>query len=94
MEAVVVFGLKLIAAVLIGNGEQLRFGFGLVIVSVLAPTVSIGWVASVLTSLSLFTRYNDFSLGVINLADIIFFLSLCAVFVFLTVRVFEKKRWG
>ena len=66
----------------------------LVFVDTLATLVSAGWLSTVLTNLSVYTRYNDFSLGVINFSDIIFFLSLCAVFVFLTVRVFEKKRWG
>jgi len=25
---------------------------------------------------------------------VVFFLSICAVFLFLTVRVFEKRRWN
>lgn len=66
----------------------------LVFVDTLATIVKTGWVSTVLKNLSVYTRYTDFSLGVINFSDIIFFLSLCAVFVFLTVRVFEKKRWG
>lgn len=66
----------------------------LVFVDSLAGIVKTGWVSVILKNLSVYTRYTDFSLGVINFSDIIFFLSLCAVFVFLTVRVFEKKRWG
>ncbi len=66
----------------------------LVFVDTLATIVKTGWVSVILKNLSVYTRYTDFSLGVINFSDIIFFLSLCAVFVFLTVRVFEKKRWG
>ena len=66
----------------------------LVFVDTLATLVNTGWLSTILKNLSVYTRYSDFSLGVINISDIIFFLSLCAVFVFLTVRVFEKKRWG
>ena len=66
----------------------------LVFVDTLASTITNSAIASILKNLSVYTRYNDFSLGVINFSDIIFFLSLCAVFVFLTVRVFEKKRWS
>ncbi len=66
----------------------------LVFVDTLATIVKTGWLSTILKNLSVYTRYTDFSLGVINFSDIIFFLSLCAVFVFLTVRVFEKKRWG
>ena len=45
-------------------------------------------------SLSFYSRYNDFAVGILDLANIFFFVSVCAVFVFLTIRVFEKRRWG
>ena len=45
-------------------------------------------------SLSFYGRYNDFAVGILDLANIFFFVSVCAVFVFLTIRVFEKRRWG
>lgn len=45
-------------------------------------------------SLSFYSRYNDFSIGILDFANIFFFASVCAVFVFLTIRVFEKRRWG
>ena len=66
----------------------------LVFVDTLASVFTTGWISTILTNLSVYTRYNDFSLGVINFSDIIFFLSVSAVFIFLTVRVFEKKRWS
>ena len=66
----------------------------LVFVDTLASVFTTGWISAILTNLSVYTRYNDFSLGVINFSDIIFFLSVSAVFIFLTVRVFEKKRWS
>lgn len=66
----------------------------LVFVDTLASVFTTGWISDILTNLSVYTRYNDFSLGVINFSDIIFFLSVSAIFVFLTVRVFEKKRWS
>ena len=33
-------------------------------------------------------------MGVLNYANVIFFLSITALFVFLTVRALEKKRWA
>lgn len=66
----------------------------LVFVDTLASVFTTGFISTILTNLSVYTRYNDFSLGVINFSDIIFFLSVSAIFVFLTVRVFEKKRWS
>lgn len=60
----------------------------------LAAVIPIDWISNIVKSISFYSRYNDFYLGIINFADIIFFLSVTAVFVFLTVRVFEKKRWS
>ena len=49
---------------------------------------------SVVTFLSISQRYNNFTIGVINYDDVIFFLSMQALFVFLTVRVLDRKRWS
>ncbi len=39
------------------------------------------------------TRYADFSRGVIDSAHVVFFLAVTAVFLFLTVKVLEMRRW-
>jgi ABC-2 type transport system permease protein len=51
-------------------------------------------VLRILRFISVFSRYNDITQGVLALDDIIFFLSITAVFLFLTVRVLEKRRWA
>ncbi len=53
-----------------------------------------GWLVTGLSFLSIFGRYATVSQGVFSIADIVFFLSFAAVFLFLTVRVLEKKRWA
>lgn len=40
-----------------------------------------------------FTRYTDFSKGVIDLGNLVFFLAATAVFLFLTTKVLESRRW-
>jgi ABC-2 type transport system permease protein len=52
-----------------------------------------GVIARVLNWFSLLKRYNDFSMGVLGLAPIVYYLSFSAVFVFLTIRMIEKRRW-
>jgi ABC-2 type transport system permease protein len=42
---------------------------------------------------AVFRRYMDFSKGVIDTGNIIFFLATTAVFLFLTVKVLESRRW-
>lgn len=56
--------------------------------------VNVGWIKTVLYWLSIFRRYNTFFLGVFSVADFFYYLSISAVFIFLTVRVLEKKRWS
>jgi ABC-2 type transport system permease protein len=55
------------------------------------------WFASgtpVLSWISFIERYVDFINGLINLEQVIFFISSIALFIFLTVRVIEKRRWS
>ncbi len=44
--------------------------------------------------LSIITRYVNFFQGIFNVADAIYFISLTIVFLFLTSRVIEKRRWN
>lgn len=52
------------------------------------------WIKAVIYWVSIFRRYNSFSTGVFSIADLFYYLSIACVFVFLTVRVLEKKRWS
>lgn len=55
----------------------------------------IGGVASkVLNWISLLSRYDDFSRGILGLSPIVYYLSFICVFLFLTVRVIERRRWS
>jgi ABC-2 type transport system permease protein len=38
-------------------------------------------------------RYNDFAKGVIDTGNLVYFLAATAVFLFLTVKVLESRRW-
>lgn len=52
------------------------------------------WLLEVIGWFSLGKRFNDFTIGVIDYANIIYFLSIAAFFIFLTVRLIERKRWS
>ena len=43
---------------------------------------------------SITERYRSFCMGILSFADVVYLLSVVAVFVFLTVRVIEKRRWS
>jgi ABC-2 type transport system permease protein len=53
-----------------------------------------GFVSKALTWLSINNRFNDFGTGIIDLTSIVFMISFTVVFIFLTVRVLEHKRWS
>lgn len=57
-------------------------------------TDAIPFVNNIIDWLSFSGRYNSFMIGVFNYADVIYFLSVIAVFLFLTDRLQEKKRWS
>jgi len=44
--------------------------------------------------ISIFGRYSEITGGLLSLDSIVFFLSVCAFFLFLTVRALEKRRLG
>ena len=47
-----------------------------------------------LSGLSITNRYNYFAYGLFSYDSLIYFISLSAVFLFLTIRVFERRRWS
>lgn len=63
-------------------------------IDAIAASVTVAPIKSVLQSLSFYTKYYEFTTGIINIGSVIFFLSVAFIFNFLTVRVLEKRRWG
>jgi len=52
-----------------------------------------GLIAKILGWFSLVKRYGDFSLGLLSLSPIVYYISFSGAFVFLTIRMIEKRRW-
>lgn len=55
---------------------------------------SIDFLYEALTWASFSTRYGTFINGLFSYADVAFFVSFTAIFLFLTVRIIEKRRWA
>ncbi len=51
-------------------------------------------VRAVINWFSVLNRFSNFSYGIFDFSALIYYLSLSGVFVFLTIRVYEKRRWG
>jgi ABC-2 type transport system permease protein len=52
-----------------------------------------GLIAKILGWFSLVKRYGDFTLGLLSLSPIVYYISFSGAFVFLTIRMIEKRRW-
>ena len=53
-----------------------------------------GFLQDVLSSISVYSRYSEITSGIFSLSSLIFFVSVIFIFLFLTVRVLEKRRWA
>ena len=69
-------------------------GVGLLIymLSNLSSNITVDWIATIVKKIDFLTYYTNFTYGMLNLTDIIFFLSVTGLFLFFTARVLEKRR--
>ncbi len=47
-----------------------------------------------LSSISIVDRYSNFMLGIFDVSALIYYLSVCFLFVFITIQRIKKKRWN
>ena len=79
---------QLIAAVL-----SFALFLGLYIADMLSYSLDSGSLLGTLLSwLSIFTRYDSFMSGQFSFGNLIYFLSLTGLFLYLTARVLERRR--
>lgn len=61
---------------------------------VFTSTVNIGFIADIIEWFSLFSRFDAFVYGFIDISTIIYYLSFSGLFVFLSIVFIQKKRWN
>ncbi|MBQ6816676.1 MAG: ABC transporter permease [Clostridia bacterium] len=59
-----------------------------------ASAVSSQALQTIAQAISFIDRFNGFTDGILNLTDIVYMVSVTALFVFLSVRSVEKRRWA
>ena len=62
------------------------------LMTLLSSIFSEYWVRYVFDCFSVFSRFVNFSNGIFDVAALVYYLSIAAVFLFLTVRVFDRRR--
>lgn len=60
----------------------------------LAQVAPTQFIKTIFTKISFMSRYQDLIDGILNVSHIIFFISIIAAFIFLTVKILDRKRWS
>ena len=64
------------------------------LIGFLTYIIDVPWLITLINWLSVFNRYTDFGNAILTLSPIVYYLSFTALFVFLTIRAVEKRRWS
>ena len=68
--------------------------FMFMIIDQVANIIPFPIITKLLGLISLYNRYGDFIVGIFNPVSILYYISVMAIFLFLTVRMLDKRRWG
>lgn len=52
------------------------------------------WLRYVINALSVFSRFQTFTNGYFDLSSLVYYLSVSAIFLYLTVRVYDRRRYN
>ena len=64
------------------------------LIDILKDIFKSGVIPKIVSFLSMYAHYNNFNIGIYSLTSTIFFISFTLIFLFLTGRVLDKRRWG
>ncbi len=62
--------------------------------SIIGDLIPIDAIAELFAKLSFYERYTGFTYGLFDLSNALFFISAAVIFLFLSARVLEKRRWA
>lgn len=66
----------------------------LLYVSNFVEMINVSWIATAVDKLAIINKFASFTENMIALPDIVYFLSVTAIFIFLCVRALERRRWA
>lgn len=92
--AINVFISVLTESMIISAVAGMGIGLFIYLLSNFTSSISIDWIATALSKIDFLTYYTNFTYGMLNITDIVFFLSVAGLFLFFTSRVLEKRRWS
>lgn len=66
----------------------------IIFTDMISTVIKYEFISNIFAYMSFSTHYGNFSIGMISLADVVFFLSVITLFLFLTVRALDKRRFS
>ncbi len=66
----------------------------MLLIGFLNSFIDVYFIRVILSWISIFSRYGNFGYGILDLASLLYYFSICFVFNFLTVRIYEQRRWS
>ncbi len=95
----------LIAALAVGAYFWIHNGWMAALVGILAEAALVvcyllftekfdGLIGDVLDGISITSRYSNFTLGIFDVSALVYYLSVCFLFVFITIQRIKKKRYN
>ena len=66
----------------------------LLMISQVNSFINSEFLRTIINNISIMSRYANFANGIFDYASLFYFISISALFLFLSVRVFEKRRWS
>lgn len=64
------------------------------VISLLNSFIPVYFIRFIFKSVSVFSRFSNFTQGAFDISALIYYLSIAVVFLFLTVRVYDKRRYN
>lgn len=68
--------------------------FGMLILGAVNQFIDVYAIRFVIDWISVMSRFANFTSGILDYASMLYYVSITAVFLLLTVRVYDKRRWG
>lgn len=67
---------------------------GTLLVGLFSSSIGNNVIRVIVKWFSILDRYVNFRYGIFDVSSIIYYISISAIFIFLTVRIYEKRRWS
>lgn len=94
MISIAIFMSSLTENTIIAAASSLAILFGFMVIDFFSSFISVEWLQNVLKALTIYSYYDDFTNGILNLVPVVFYISVTAVMLFLTMRMIERRRWN